>query len=609
MPLLRDPSLRIVLASALFLALAAASAPARPSADAAFAAETSDYLERLEALGFAGVVLVARDGVPLLAEGYGLADRERGIPWTPGTVSTVGSITKQYTGAAILALAEGGRLRVEDALPAHFEGVPEDKRGITLHQLLTHSSGIVGLGGYGDWDPIGREEFVERILAQPLAFEPGTGYEYSNAGYSLLGAIIERLTGGSYEAFLRERFFLPLGIYETGYVMAGWGDETRLAQGYRGDELWGTVLGRPMAEDGPYWVLRANGGIHTTAWDVLRWTRGLLEGRLLGAESRERLWSPHVREGEGADSSYGYGWAVMELEPGLRVVTHNGGNGIFFADLALVPDRGLVIFLQTNVAAGNGFIDGLLGQIGLRLAAGEPYPDVPRVVAAEPERFAALAGEWRLEGGGGLRAVAEEDGLRVAPLDAGAFARLLSSEAPSPEALSLGLERNRRLEEAMRAVLAGDAAPLQRLYGDAVTLERLSEVWSERLARFVERHGALQGFEVLGTARRGDRDYTLARVRYQGGAEEVAFVWQAEPEGRLLGISLDGMATELRFRAEAGGGFASWDPASGTSTALRTEGSGEDLRLVFGGDPGVEARRAGPTPGGGDPGPLRGRRR
>jgi CubicO group peptidase (beta-lactamase class C family) len=233
MPKLRRPC-PLPLVLALATALPALPALGASPEDAAFAEETREYLGRLERLGFAGAVLVARNGEPLLAEGYGLADRERGIPWSPGTVSTVGSITKQFTGAAILALAEDGRLRVEDPITAHFEGVPEDKRAITLHQLLTHSSGVVDLEGYGDWDPIGREEFVERILAQPLAFEPGTDYQYSNAGYSLLGAIVEKLTGGSYESFVRERFFVPLGMFETGYVQAGWG-EGRLAQGYRGE--------------------------------------------------------------------------------------------------------------------------------------------------------------------------------------------------------------------------------------------------------------------------------------------------------------------------------------------------------------------------------------
>ncbi|MCP4899458.1 MAG: beta-lactamase family protein, partial [bacterium] len=184
--------------------------------DGSAVAEISDYLKRLEKLGFAGSVVIARGGVPLLASGYGLADRERDIPWTPSTVSTIGSITKQFTGALILSLAEDGKLSVEDPITRYFDPVPEDKRGITLYQLLTHSSGIVDLDGADDWDPIDREEFVRRAMAQELAFEPGSSYEYSNAGFSLLGAIIEQLTGLSYEQYLRRRLLLPAGMYETG---------------------------------------------------------------------------------------------------------------------------------------------------------------------------------------------------------------------------------------------------------------------------------------------------------------------------------------------------------------------------------------------------------
>lgn len=583
------------LALAAALVLAAAPASAQPD-DAAFAADTRDYLERLETLGFAGVVLVARGDRPVLAEGYGLADRERGIRWTPGTVSTVGSLTKQYTGATILALAEEGRLRLDDPLSAHLENVPEDKRAITLHQLLTHSSGIGNLQGAGDWDPIGREEFAAAALAQPLAFRPGTGYDYSNAGYSLLGAVVEKLTGGSYEEYLRRRFLLPLGLYETGYVLAGWGDSTRLAQGYRGNEPWGTVLGRPMADDGPYWVLRANGGIHTTAWDMLRWSRALLEGRALSAASRQLLWAPHVREGEGADSHYGYGWVAMELPDGTEVVTHNGGNGIFFADLALVPEHGVTVFLMTNVAAANGFVGGLLGQIGERLIAGEPYPDVPRIVPGQSGRLAPLAGEWAFAEGGRLRATVVGEALRVEPLDAGGFARLMSNEPLPPPAIARHGERTRRIGEAARALLAGDVGPLHRLYGEgAVTRERLEEAWSGRLAGFVERHGPSRGIEVVGTALRGGRDETLVRFLGERGAETVTFVWSgAAGDGSLRGISPRGDPGWLEFRPEASGGLAAWDGDRGTADRLRPDGVEPDLRLVFGdGDAARTARRPG----------------
>jgi CubicO group peptidase (beta-lactamase class C family) len=188
--------------SPVLAALALALVAGAPSADdARFAAETRAHFARLEKLGFAGVVLVARGREPFLAEGFGLADRERGIRWSPATVSTVGSITKQFTAAAVLLLVEDGRLSLDDALPKHFDDVPADKRGITIHHLLTHSSGITDLPGVGDWDPIGREDFARRALGAPLAFGPGQGYEHSNAGYSLLGAVIEKLSGLPYERF------------------------------------------------------------------------------------------------------------------------------------------------------------------------------------------------------------------------------------------------------------------------------------------------------------------------------------------------------------------------------------------------------------------------
>jgi hypothetical protein len=177
---------------------AAAASPA-PFPDATFASDTRTYLRRIEKLGFSGVVAVdARDG-RLLAEGLGLADREAGARWRPTTVSTIGSITKQFTAALVLRLEEEGLLSVQDPIGRHLDGVPPDKQGVTLHHLLTHTSGIEDLEGADDWDPIGREEFVRRALAAPLSARPGERYSYSNAGYSLLGAIVERRTGRSYE--------------------------------------------------------------------------------------------------------------------------------------------------------------------------------------------------------------------------------------------------------------------------------------------------------------------------------------------------------------------------------------------------------------------------
>ncbi len=531
---------------------------------ASFAADTRAYLKKLEKLGFAGVVLVARDGEPLMAEGYGLADRERGLPWGPGTVSTIGSITKQFTAAAILLLEQEGHLSVGDSITRYFEDVPADKRSITLHQLLTHSSGIVDLKGLGDWDPVGRDEFVQRAMAQPLEFSPGESYAYSNAGYSLLGVVIQQLTGVPYERFVRDRLFLPHGMYETGYVLPRWG-KGRMAQGYAMGERWGTVLERPLGEDGPYWVLRANGGIHSTAYDMLRWARALTDGRVLSPESMAKYWAPHVSEG--GDSHYGYGWVIMTVPPDVRVVTHNGGNGILFADMAIIPDAGIVLFLQTNVVADAPLAQGLLEQFGRRLLAGEPYPEVPDVVEVEAATLSPLAGEYRLAGGV-LRLTVDGTTLLLEADGREAFARLHSTRSVD---LDRAARLSARIDDIVTAYLSGDFGPAHDAYRDRVSIERLRSGWGETLPAWEEEHGALRGHEILGSAMRPGRDVTVVRFLFEHGHEDRAYVWDEAAEERLLGYSRRGLDTQLRFFPVAGGTYASWDRMTGSSKPLRIE--------------------------------------
>jgi len=303
------------------------------------------YLRTLAGNGFAGVVLVAKDDEIVFQRGYGMADRERKIANTPGTVFPIGSITKQFTAAAILALEMDGKLRVTDPIERFFEGVPEDKRGITLHQLLTHTAGFRPALGF-DFAPIGREEYVRQALDSKLEHPPGEAHLYSNVGYSLLAAVVEKVTGKSQDAYLREHLFEPAGMKDTGYLLPEW-DRERLAHGYRDGEEWGTLLDHPWAEDGPYWHLRGNGGILSTAGDMYRWHLALGGDGILSARAKEKMYARHVPE-EGGDSYYGYGWSLVETRRGTRLVTHNGGNPYFFADFLRFVDDGVVIFLAAN---------------------------------------------------------------------------------------------------------------------------------------------------------------------------------------------------------------------------------------------------------------------
>lgn len=525
-----------------------------PDSDRAAAADTLTYLKRLEKLGFAGVVLVARGTAPVFAEGFGLADRERNLRWTPATVSCIGSITKQFTGAAILKLEEGKRLSVNDPIGLYFKDVPADKATITLHHLLTHSSGLTDPEDIGDYDPVPLDEYVRRVLAQPLLFATGKGYSYANANFSLLGAIVEKLSGMSYETFLRERLFLPSGMYETGYILPEWGDG-RMAQGYRAGTRWGTILERPMAADGPHWALRANGGIHMTAYDMLRWARALLEGRVLRPESMKKLWAPHVSEG--GDTFYGYGWSIAQAPNGEKIVTHNGGNGIFFADMAIVPDAGMVVFLMTNVIAENRVANSLLAQLGLRFLAGQPYPSIPEIVDLKTDAMAALAGTYRLPGeAGAFWLTMDGSALFIEAEGQRAFSLLNSVREAEPGRLE---NLNRLMGQIIRGNMKGDFAPLFKAYKGQMPIERLKARWAEVTKTIEENRGRILRYEVLGSARTQDRDETVVRFHCEKGAADRTYVWDLKEEGRLRGMSMRGLSVRLRLFPSGEREFFTWD--------------------------------------------------
>jgi CubicO group peptidase (beta-lactamase class C family) len=540
-------------------------------ADAAAAiADTRTYLTRLEKLGFAGVVLVAKGDEPLFAAGFGLADREHGVRWTPGTISDIGSITKQFTAAAILKFEEDGKLSVDDPISKYFDGVPADKSAITLHQLLTHSSGL-GDPDIDDFDPVPLDEYLKQVFARPLLFAPGKGYTYSNANFSLLGAILEKLSGQNYETVLRERLFLPNGMYETGYTMPAWG-ESRFAQGYEADGgRWGTFLERPTAADGPHWALRANGGIHMTVYDMLRWARALLTGRVLTPASMKKLWTPFVSEGGG--TFYAYGWSIAKAPDGTKIVTHNGGNGIYFADLAIVPDTGLVVFLMTNVIAQNRSANSLLEQLGTRFLGGQPYPAIPEVKDMSAAALASFAGTYSLPAGAGAyRLSLDGQALFIEAEGRKAFALLNSVREAEPGRLD---KLSKIMEGVIAANMKGDFVPLSKAYGGEVAPDRLKARWADMMAESEKVRGRFQRFEVLGTARTQDRDETVVRFFCENGSVDLTYVWDLKEEGRLRGRSVRGLTVRMHLYPSGDGDFFTWDGGIRPPKAVHIEAGPE----------------------------------
>lgn len=490
-------------------------------------AAVREYLERTVPFGVSGAFLIARNDQVIVNDGFGLADREQRVSVTAETVFDIGSITKQFTAAAILKLEEQGRLRVEDSIGRFFTGVPADKQGITLHHLLTHTAGLIGDLG-GDYQVMPRDSLVQLALRSELQWAPGTRWDYSNLGYSLLGAIVELASGQPYERYLHEQLFRPVGMEKTGYRIPQW-SATELAVGYRGSERWGTPLDHAWAEDGPWWNLRANGGILSTMGDLYRWHRALRSDVVLSAASRQKLFTPHATENPEGSSHYGYGWAVFTTPRNTRLIAHNGGNGYFFADFRRYVDEEVVVILATNDASQG--MEMVQNRVSRALFSGHapvlPPAATVQLTPAELERY---AGSYVLPSGS--RIVVSHAGGQLAAAAVGqeAVEILANSDTAAQQAL-------RDLDARATAVLeSARGQDFSALRAASVSPDR-SEATLQRIWRTAEQNmGPFRTVEVLGTVASwwgGEPEpVTFVRVNFERGTRLFRLHWE---NGKISG--------------------------------------------------------------------------
>src|SRR5688572_2791698 len=304
------------------------------------------YLEKLQEIGYSGSALIASGGKTVISRGYGYSDRERKIKNSPKTISDIGSITKQFTAAAILKLEMQGKLSTDDKISKYFQNVPPDKTDITIHRLLRHSAGLPG-GIGGDYEKIGVAEFLEKVFASPLRSPVGTKFGYSNIGYSLLALIMEKVSGQSYEQYLYANLWKPAGMEMTGYTRPRFNKDL-IAVGYRQDERWGKPTEKEWDKNAPYLHLKGNGGILSTTEDLLKWDRALLTDKILSKEAKRKYYFPALRADETGKSHYGYGWDVTKTDRNTTRIWHNGTNRVFYADFYRFIDEGVTIILMTN---------------------------------------------------------------------------------------------------------------------------------------------------------------------------------------------------------------------------------------------------------------------
>ncbi|MFN8574758.1 MAG: serine hydrolase domain-containing protein [Gemmatimonadaceae bacterium] len=342
-----ERALAAVVASCLTLQ----SADAQPSSDiihGELARRADSLLSKAASEGFSAVILIAKGDTILLRHGYGWADRAQKIPFRPNTIFDVGSITKQFTAAGILALEAQGKLSLQDPISRYFPNAPADKANITLHQVMTHSAGFDDDFG-PDYAVMSRDSLMGLVLAKPLKFEPGKEWSYSNAGYSMMATIIEKVSGVPYESFIHDRLFGRADMATTGYNIPHW-DLTRFSRGYasNGDDR-GAPLEKLWAADGPYWNLKGNGGILSTVDDMYRWHLALRNRSVLPESAMQKLERGYVIEDpKDTTTKYGYGWEHERTADGGRLMEHNGSSDHSYAIFRRYLDKDIVYIFATN---------------------------------------------------------------------------------------------------------------------------------------------------------------------------------------------------------------------------------------------------------------------
>jgi CubicO group peptidase (beta-lactamase class C family) len=299
----------------------------------------ADYLRRAAANGFSGQVLVAENGKILLNRAYGLADREKNISNSRDTVFNIASFTKQFTATAILRLETGGKLKTSDAIGIYLENVPADKASITIRELLTHTAALArGPDGKRN---TGRDETVASILQAPLAAKPGEKFIYSNDGYHLLAAIIEKLSGQTYPQYIAENLFKPAGMRQSGFYQDEKWSKFPVAQSYN---EWMKLPS--FTEWNKVWNY-GSGSIVSTTSDLYKWFTALSENKVLPKSEKEKLFTKY-NVADDDDVFYGYGWFIKTLENGKTLAYHGGDIAGYHSEFRWYVEDHRMIIILTN---------------------------------------------------------------------------------------------------------------------------------------------------------------------------------------------------------------------------------------------------------------------
>ncbi len=347
-------------------------------------------------------ILVAKNGKVIYEKAFGMANLELSVPLKTNHVFEIGSVSKQFTAVAILMLQERGKLNVNDPITKYLPHYPTHGHTITIHHLLTHTSGIVNYTNLDEWTKIWRQdltvkEVIDIFKNEPMDFAPGEKFSYSNSGYILLGAIIENASGSSYQEFIENQIFEPVGMKQSYY-----GSHKTIiperASGYQknNEEITNAEF---LSMTQPY----AAGSLMSTVGDLNLWNEALKSNKLISEESKN-LAQKDYDLNNGESTNYGYGWMPNEVQ-GSKCVEHGGGIFGFFSFVVYLPTEDIFVAILSNTDYNN------VSDIAIKVAAiamGKPYGD-EKEISLSAKELQRWAGNYEFEDGT-FRVITFEDG-------------------------------------------------------------------------------------------------------------------------------------------------------------------------------------------------------
>jgi CubicO group peptidase (beta-lactamase class C family) len=321
--------------------------------------------------------LVAIKGQVVYKKAFGMANLELNVPMQPDMVFRIGSITKQFTAVAILQLMEQGKLSLQDEITKYIPDYPTQAHKITIENLLTHTSGIKSYTNVPDFykyvkEDLKPDEAIDRFKNLPMEFAPGTKWNYNNSGFFLLGYIIEKVSGMTYQDYIEKNVLKPAGMTNSLY-----GSDKKLirnrAYPYQADGD-NTVNADYLSMLLPY----SAGSLMSTVEDLYKWNRALLAGKLVKKESLDMAWTEY-KLSDGKGTHYGYGWFLSKVQ-GSRTIEHGGGiNGYLTNGIFLPQEDIFVAVFSNNTAKSPDAVSVKMAAVAL----GKPYPQIENPVPAD----------------------------------------------------------------------------------------------------------------------------------------------------------------------------------------------------------------------------------